>query len=153
MGAWERQLAMWDRDWKGQSFNGRCLREELLAHPADEAASDRTAEGYTVWGVALHVHRYKELLLAHLERRAPLWPEGEEDFPPVPEGGLSEPRWLETIDAMDQTHEALLTRAMGLTEEFLATEFPPWQITWGEAFAWATGHDGYHTAQIRSMRR
>ncbi len=153
MNAWIRQLDMWDRDWKGKSFNGRNLREELLAHSARDAASDRNHEEYTVWGVALHVHRYKELLLAHLENREPRWPDGEEDFPPVPSGGLTEPQWLETVGLMDETHEALVAKARTLDETFLETTFPPWEITWGEVFAWAVGHDGYHTAQIRNMHR
>lgn len=152
MDHWQRQLDMWDREWQGKSFNGRSLRDELLAHPAAEVASDRTVEEYTVWGVALHVHRYKELFLSLLEGRDPVWPEGEEDFPPVPEN-LTEPRWLETIETMSTTHDALLAKARTLDEAFLETVFPPWEITWGEAFAWAVGHDGYHTAQIRNMRR
>jgi len=153
MNAWTRSLDMWDRDWKGKSFNGPNLREELLAHPAQEAASDRNAEEYTVWGVALHVHKYKEMMLALLEGREPVWPEGDEDFPPVPEGGLTEPKWLEVIGLMDETHDALVAHARGLDEPFLETVFPPWEISWGETFAWAVGHDGYHTAQIRNMKR
>lgn len=153
MNAWTRQLDMWDRDWKGQSYNGRNLRDELLAHPARDAASDRNHEEYTVWGVALHVHKFKELMLATLENRDPVWPEGDEDFPPLPAKGLTEPDWLEVIGRMDDTHEALVTRARTLDEAFLDTIFPPWEMPWGEMFAWAMGHDGYHTAQIRNMKR
>lgn len=153
MGAWTRQLDMWDRDWKGQSFNGRCLKEELSAHSAAEAISDRNLEEYTVWGVALHVHKYKELMLSLLEGREPNYPAGDDDFPPVPQGGLSEKEWIGMIHAFDEVHGALVTRARGLDGAFLETVFPPWGITWGEAFAWATGHDGYHTAQIRNMKR
>lgn len=153
MKSWNRLLDQWDREWAGPSFNGRSLREELLAHPAREAISDRNHEEYTVWGVALHVHRYKELLLAHLENRDLHWIEGDDDFPSVPEGGLTEPRWLETIGHMDQTHHTLVTRARELDEAFLETIFPPWEISWGVVFSWAVGHDGYHTAQIRNMPR
>ena len=32
-------------------------------------------------------------------------------------------------------------KARLLDEAFLDTEFAPWQMPWGEAFAWATGHD------------
>ena len=153
MDAWTRLLDFWDRDWKGQSFDGRNLKDELLAHPARLAASDRTVEQYTVWGVALHVHKFKELLLASLENREPSWPEGDEDFPPVPADGLTEPKWLETIGLMDETHEALLDKARTLDEAFLETTFTPWEISWGEVFTWASGHDGYHVAQIRNMKR
>jgi hypothetical protein len=153
MGVWERQLDMWDRDWRGQSYNGRSLRDELLAHPAAAASTDRNHEEYTVWGVALHVYKFKETMLAHLEGREPEFPYGDEDFPPVPDGGLTEPVWLEAIGRMDETHEALVTRARGLDETFLETVYPEWEISWGETFAWAVGHDGYHTAQIRNMKR
>ena len=153
MSAWTRLLDSWDRNWKGKSFDGRNLKEELLAHPARDAVSDRNLEEYTVWGVALHVHRYKEWILSELEGRAPSWPEGDDDFPPIPEEGLTEPHWLETIDQMDQTHEALLAKARALDEAFLETIFTPWEITWGEVLTWAAGHDGYHTAQIRNMKR
>lgn len=153
MNSWTRLLDMWDRDWHGKSFNGRSLRDELLAHSAEDAVSDRNFEGYTVWGVAFHVHKYKEQMLAILENREPRWPAGDDDFPPVPQGGLTEPRWLEVIDLMDKTHGALVTRARQLDETFLETLFIPWEITWGETFTWAFGHDGYHTAQIRNMKR
>lgn len=153
MSVWQRLMDGWDRDWKGQSFNGRCLMEELSAHSAQEASTDRTVEGYTVWSVALHVHRYKELMLAQLEGRAPVWPEGDDDFPALPEGGLDEKRWIATIHHLDATHQELVARARTLDEAFLETVFEPWQITWAETFVWAAGHDGYHTAQIRNMKR
>ncbi len=153
MGVWDRQLDMWDSEWKGRSFNGRSLQEELLAHPAAEVVSDRNLEEYTIWGVALHVHKFKEMMLAELESRKPVWPEGDDDFPPIPETPLTEPHWLETIHHMDETHEALVAKARTLDEAFLETTFAPWEITWGELFAWAVGHDGYHTAQIRNMKR
>jgi len=153
MGVWQDQLDQWDREWQGPSFNGRSLREELLAHPAAAAATDRNLEEYTVWGVALHVHRYKETMLAHLEGREPRLPYGDEDFPPVPAGGLTEPLWLEAIGLMDETHQALVDRARTLDEAFLASVYPPWEITWGQTFAWAAGHDSYHVAQIRNMKR
>jgi hypothetical protein len=153
MNSWIRLLDYWDRDWKGQALDGRSLREELLAHPAREAISDRTYEGYTVWGVALHVHRYKEILLSTLEKREAEFPEGDEDFPAVPEAGLTEPKWLEAIGLMDETHEALIGHARTLDEPFLETLFEPWQMSWGTAFTWAAGHDRYHVAQIRNMKR
>jgi len=153
MNAWHRLLDYWDRDWRGPALDGRSLREELLAHPAREAASDRTFEGYTVWGVAQHVHRYKEILLAALEKRDPVFPEGDEDFPAVPEGGLTEPKWLEAIGQFDDTHEALLAHARTLDEAFLESEFEAWQMSWGTMFTWAAGHDRYHVAQIRNMKR
>lgn len=153
MGVWERQLDMWTREWSGPGFNGRCLMEELRAHSADQASSDRNLEEYTVWAVALHVHKYKEMMLAELEGRAADYPAGDDDFPPVPDEGLTEKRWAEVIAVMAQTHEALVSKALPLDESFLETEFPPWKITWGEAFAWAVGHDSYHTAQIRNMKR
>ena len=153
MGAWIRMLDMWDRDWHGRSFNGRCLFEELAAHTAFDAVLDRNFEEYTVWGVALHVHKYKEMMLANLEGREPALPEGEDEFPPLPNGGITEERWIGLLHAMDATHNALVTRARALDEAFLDTSFAPWEITWGETFAWAAGHDGYHTAQIRNMKR
>ena len=54
---------------------------------------------------------------------------------------------------MDETHEALLDKARTLDEAFLETTFTPWEISWGEVFTWASGHDGYHVAQIRNMKR
>ena len=152
MGAWDRVLDFWDREWSGGSYNGRCLREELLARPARDVTSDRNHEEYTVWGVALHVHKYKEMFLAHLENREPSYPYGDDDFPPVP-GGVTEPQWLEVIGTMDETHRKLLDRCRTFDEAFLASQFPVWEMPWGDALTWASGHDGYHTAQIRNMAR
>lgn len=152
MNSWNRLLDFWDKDWKGDSWNGRNLRDELAAHSAAQAADTRSLGGYTVWGIALHVLRIKEMLLAELEGRAPVWPEGEERFPAVPTQGLTEDRWVEVQDILAKTHDALVAKARTLDEAFLESEFRPWEVSWGNAFTWASSHDVYHTAQIRNMK-
>jgi hypothetical protein len=92
MTGWLRLIDYWDREWKGKSFNGLCEREELRARSAAQAADAHTVEGYTVWGVALHLHRYKEIFLARLEGRDPRFPAGDEDFPALPADGLTDGR-------------------------------------------------------------
>jgi len=149
---WVRLIDYWDREGKGESFNGRCLKDELASRSAAQASSADTVEGYSVWGVALHVHRYKEIFLARLEARAPRFPAGDEDFPPVPVA-LTEEDWHEVQAAMALTHDALSTRARTLGEPFLDTSFDGGAMTWAEGLISVFTHDFYHVAQIRSMAR
>jgi len=153
MDGWLRLINYWDREWKGESFNGRCLRDELASYTAAQAADDHTVEHYTVWGVGLHVHRYKEIFLARLEGREPVFPAGDEDFPTLPEGGLTEAAWSAAQKAMAATHDALSARARTLKEAFLDTPFDGGAMTWAEGLISVFTHDFYHVAQIRNMRR
>ena len=126
----------------------------LLEHlESVEVVSDRNLEEYTVWGVALHLHRYKEIFLARLEGRDPQFPAGDEDFPAVPAEGLTEGRWLAVLTTMDATHDALSARARTLDEPFLDTSFDGGDMTWAEGLISVFTHDFYHVAQIRSMGR
>ncbi len=152
MNSWDRVLDFWDKDWKGDSWNGRNLRDELAAHSAAQASDSGSLEGYTVWGIALHVLRIKEMLLAELDGRTPVWPEGEERFPAVPQGGLTENRWAEIQALLAKTHDALLAKVRTLDEVFLETKFQPWDVSWGNALTWASSHDVYHVTQIRNMK-
>ena len=152
MDSWLRLIDYWDREWEGESFNGRCLRDELAAHTAAQAADTHTVEGFTVWGVGLHVHRYKEIFLARLEEREPVFPGGDFDFPPVPQE-LTDLRWEAAILQMEKTHNALSARAKGLKEAFLDGSFDGGEMTWAEGLISVFTHDFYHVAQIRSMKR
>ena len=152
MTGWLRLIDYWDREWKGESFNGRCLRDELAAHTAAQACYDRNVEGYSVWGVGLHVHRYKEIFLAKLEGREPVFPAGDFDFPAVT-AGLTDATWLEVISQMERTHDALSARARTLEEPFLDTSFDGGEMTWAEGLISVFTHDFYHVAQIRNMKR
>jgi len=153
MNPWIRLIDYWDREWKGESFNGRCLREELAAHTAPQASDTHTVEGYTVWGVGLHVHRYKEIFLARLEGREPVFPAGDLDFPPVPAEGLTQARWQDVQAAMAATHDALSARARTLEEPFLDASFDGGEMPWAEGLISVFTHDFYHGAQIRNMKR
>ncbi len=152
MDAWSRLINYWDREWKGDSFNGRCLRDELAAQTANQVVDADTLEGFTVWGVALHVHRYKEIFLARLEGRAPGFPEGDQDFPPVPKDRVTEARWQAALARMEATHDALSARARTLDERFLDRSFDGGEMTWAEGLISVFTHDFYHVAQIRNMR-
>lgn len=153
MNTWLRLIDYWDREWKGGSFNGRCLRDELASHSADQAIDTQTVEGFTVWGVGLHVHRYKEIFLARLEGRGPVFPAGDSDFPSIPEAGLDEARWRATLAQMEATHDALSARARTLEEHVLDGSFDGGEMTWAEGLISVFTHDFYHVAQIRSMKR
>ena len=153
MTGWLRLIDYWDREWKGESFNGRCVGDELASSTAEEAVSSRTVEGYTVWGVGLHLHRYKEIFLAKLEGREPAYPEGDFDFPPAPEGGVTEHRWRSVLSQMGRTHDALSARTRLLEESFLDRSFDGGAMTWAEGLISVFTHDFYHVAQIRNMKR
>jgi hypothetical protein len=139
-----------EREYHGMSFNAPPLRKMLDKLTLDEVTSTDTYEGYSVWGIVLHVLYWKYQLAAWLNAPdMPDYPYQKDNWPALPEV-LSQEAWEKTLGLMDAYHNtyisALRTLPSGKLDEKM--EF---NCTWADTIAWMSTHDTYHIAQIRNM--
>ena len=139
-------------EFDGPSLMGSAFLPCLASIPFEEVAREDTYEGYTVWGVALHVlyHKYAAAKLAGGEVPASAYPYEEADWPSLP----AERTW--------QAWERLLAELGGMQAAWLAAlgdfpmnrwdeAIPAWGCTVGQVLDCIVLHDLYHVAQIRNM--
>jgi hypothetical protein len=138
-----------DAEFRGKSLNGPSLIETLRSLSAAEATSTDTYEGYTAWGVALHVLWFKHLVGRALDADLPPYPHEESGWPALPED-LGEESYKSMIAELEASHDALMKAVRGAPER-LADPMPRWNMPIGQAFAWVVAHDTNHNTQIRNM--
>ena len=139
-----------EKEYNGNSFNGPNLVRTLKALSFDQVTSTDNFEGYSVWGIVLHLMKWKHFLANVLGAdNLGTFPYKGENFPELPEI-LSESAWEQTLTEMDTIHEAYMT-ALSAFDPVKLEEKMEWGCSFGEAIAWMTTHDTYHTAQIRNM--
>ena len=137
-------------EYNGGSFNGPNLVKTLRNLSLDQVTNTNTYEGYTVWGIVLHLMKWKHELaiLLGADNLTPFPYEGD-NFPNLPQK-LNAAAWEATLAEMDTIHEAYI-QALSTVDPAKLDETMPWGCSYGEAIAWMTTHDTYHTAQIRNM--
>lgn len=148
----ELSLFIWltEAEYNGASFNGPNLRKTLQALTLAQAASPDTLEGYTVWGVVLHLAYWKRQAARELGAAAlPPFPYEEADFPALP-ATQDEAAWQQALATLDAAHGAYIAALSAFPVEKLEDKMP-WGFTYGQAVAWMATHDTYHTAMIRNM--
>lgn len=139
----------------GTSFNGPSLMKTLRGLTAAQAASEATYEGYSAWGVALHLmywkHELTEALNAAMGEPFPPanFPYEGKDFPLLPKV-LTEDAWTEARAELAAQHTFYMV-ALRSFPVMRLDEKMAWGCTFGEAIAWMATHDTYHTAMIRNM--
>jgi len=139
-----------EREYHGMSFNAPPLRKMLDKLTLDEVTSTGTYEGYSVWGIILHLLYWKYQLTAWLGVSGlPDYPYQKTNWPVLPET-LSQEAWEETLALMDEFHNAYVAALRALPVGKL-DEKMEFNCAWADAIAWMTTHDTYHIAQIRNM--
>lgn len=140
-----------EKEYHGGSFNGPSLRTMLDGLTLDEVTSTDTYEGYSVWGIVLHLLNWKQQWAEWLDAPGlPDYPFPKENWPVLPENPTQE-AWEETLALMDSVHAAYVAALRDLPPGKLEEKIEVWDFSWAEAIAWMTTHDTYHIAQIRSM--
>ena len=139
-----------ETEFAGRSFNGPSLIETLRSLSVEEALSTDTYEGYSAWGVALHVLYFKYKIGKELGARLPEYVYQENGWPKLPDrtDGKS---YAAMIDELQAFHNAVMDAYRDATDEMLAAEMPGWKVPLGNAFAWLVSHDTNHNTQIRNM--
>ncbi len=139
-----------EREYRGMSFNAPPLRKMLDKLTLDEVTSTDTYEGYSVWGIVLHVLFWKYQLAAWLEAPGlPDFPYQKANWPALPEI-RSQEAWEKTLAMLDECHNAYVAALRALPAGKL-NEKMQFNCSWADAVAWMTTHDTYHIAQIRNM--
>ena len=146
-------LAYSDTEFNGSSFNGNSLIATLKKLSPEAAASKATLEGYSAWGVAIHVAWCKHYVAVAIA--------GEEAigaFPlPAGETTFGQPEnadaaaWEATLAYLEDIHARLGALLRSMDDATAERSIPSWGIDIGQAIAWYLTHDAYHVAQIRSM--
>lgn len=136
------------------SFNSASLISVLEKLSPEAAASTDTYEGYSAWGVGLHVAYYKFFVISALagEPVTGTYPfaigsYGFGELPACPDARS----WKEVTDYLRRIHGIQMQVLRSAGPVRLADIFPAWKIAFGRAAAWLVSHDSYHTAQILSM--
>jgi uncharacterized damage-inducible protein DinB len=131
------------------SLNGPALIESLRSLSSADASSNATYEGYTAWGVALHVLYFKYLVAKRLGA-AIVYEHEKTDFPALPED-RDEAAWNNVIDEIESAQKSFIEVLANATEADLNSTFEEWKMPIGAAVAWLISHDISHNAQIRNM--
>ena len=109
-----------------------------------------TLEGYTVWGITLHVASWKWLLADILGGNPRPWPYQREDWPKLDEVP-TKAVWQKIIDDLIAAHHDYMKALEGLSDEKLDEEHKEWKIPHWQFITWMSSHDVFHGAQIRNM--
>jgi hypothetical protein len=145
-----------ETEFDGDCLNGKSFMATLEALSAEQAASNATFEGYTVWSIALHVAWCEWVVAkaflsgAELEALGPYpYPEGVGGFfdPPA----IDEAAWQSTRACLRRIHRFAMDAIAAHGRERFDEVLPEWKMPKGEAAVWLCGHATYHAAQIRSM--
>ena len=140
-----------DAVFDGYSFNGPPLMKTLESFDAAKAAMNDTFEGYTAWGIALHVMYWKYEFAKMIGDEMPEpFPYHAGNWPALPADG-SAVAWQETLARLRKVNAVLRERIAALDTAKLDEIIPDWKVTVERGLMWVIGHDTYHTAQIRSM--
>lgn len=139
-----------DSEFGGGSFNGPSLIETLRSISAEEALSTDTYEGYTAWGVALHVLYFKYLVGKQLGAELPEYHYDEKGWPAIGDD-RSQSAYESMIEELEAFHNPTVTAFKTASDEQLSAEMPGWERPLGIAFAWIVSHDTNHNTQIRNM--
>ncbi|MDF1515525.1 MAG: DinB family protein [Anaerolineae bacterium] len=143
-------LTIINNEYNGNSFNGPNLVKTIQQLTLEQVVSTDNFEGYSVWGIVLHLMKWKyELAKALGNTDLEPFPYDGDNFPLLPDVRTPE-AWDNTLRHMDRLHAAFVD-ALAVFDPTKLDEAMVWGCTYGEAIAWMTTHDAYHTAQIRNM--
>jgi len=147
-----RDYLVWlgETEFAGGSYNGPALMETLRSLPLEEALSTDTYEGYSAWGVALHVIYLKYAVGKELGANMPEYNYEENGWPALPENP-DKAAWDKLLADLEAIHNAGMAAFKSAPIEKLEEPMPGWKTSKGNAFAWVVSHDTNHNTQIRNM--
>lgn len=144
-------IEMMNAEFDGDCFNGPPLMQTLQALTLEQALDTETYEGYSAWGIVLHLAYWKDAIARGLggAELAP-FPYEASNWPALPEEATAE-GWRELLEVLAVTHRELVAAIASYTDEALEARDPEWNVRYGKVISWIATHDTYHTAQIRNM--
>jgi len=139
-------------EWDGKSLMGTPFLPYVKNLPLDAVRSTSSYEGYSVWGIALHVLYHKWAMLAVMggAPRPELYPFEQADWPALP-AKQDEKAWKELLALLEQVHAAYLETLSAMPAAKLDETIAAWQCSVADALETMSHHDLYHVVQIRNM--
>ncbi|MEI6388403.1 MAG: DinB family protein [Spirochaetota bacterium] len=148
----ETLLRMTKTEWDGKSLMGKPLLPTLRDLPLDTVRNVATYEGYSAWGIALHVLYHKWAMLAVMggAPRPELYPYEQADWPKPP-ATQDEASWKELLALLEKVHAAYVATLAAMSPAKLGDEIAAWKCSVCDALETMSHHDLYHVVQIRNM--
>jgi hypothetical protein len=139
-------------EFDGPSLMGKPFLPYVRSLPFEVVRSNDTYEGYSVWGISLHVlfHKWAMLPIMGGAARPELYPYEQADWPKTP-ARQDAAAWSELLSNLERTQVAFLEALESMKPERLGEEIPAWSCSVRQALECMACHDLYHVAQIRNM--
>jgi uncharacterized damage-inducible protein DinB len=145
-------VSLADDEFDGECFNGLSFMKTLEKLGPEAAARTDTYEGYSAWGVALHVAYYKYFIAKSLGVAGMVsYPFDEGTYGFGAPSAVSAEAWKAVRDYLRTAHKKVWDAARKLSPARLDETMPELKIPYARALAWLATHDTFHVAQIRSM--
>lgn len=145
-------VSMTKTEWDGRSLMGKPFLPFVKGLPLEVVKSVDTYEGYSVWGIALHVlyHKWAMLPVMGGAQRPELFPYEQADWPKPP-AVQDAAAWKELLALLEKVHGAYVESLAAMPASKLEERIAAWDCTVAEALESMSHHDIYHVVQIRNM--
>jgi hypothetical protein len=148
----ETLISVTKTEFDGRSLMGKPFLPYVKSLPLEVVRSNESYEGYSVWGITLHVlyHKWATIPIMGGEAQSELYPYEQADWPKTP-ARQDAPAWAELLARLEQTQAAYLDALASMKSERMAEEIPAWKCSLRQALECMAVHDLYHVVQIRNM--
>lgn len=137
-------------EFDGPSLMGMSFLPCIEAIPFEELTSAATYEGYTAWGVTLHVLYHKWAAITLAGGKAPVYRYEEADWPSIP-SKPDKTAWVALLADLRTMQKAWLAALGAFPMSRWDESIPAWGCTIGQVLDCIALHDLYHAAMIRNM--
>jgi hypothetical protein len=139
-------------EFDGPSLMGKPFLPYVKGLPLEVVRSNESYEGYSVWGITLHVlfHKWATLPIMGGTARPELYPYEQADWPKTP-AKQDAAAWAELLADLEKTQGAYLETLKAMKAEKLDEDIAAWKCTVRQALECMAVHDLYHVVQIRNM--
>jgi len=147
----ERITDQLERAFRGEAWHGPSVRQ-ILSGVNCSAANTLPMKGvHTIWEIVLHMIVWMRLTVHALDGDSmPADPLPDQDWPEVEEA--EEDEWAETMDDLVETHNLLIDRVSGLTDDDLMKIVPGRDFSWYILIHGIVQHNLYHAGQIAIIK-
>jgi len=137
-------------EFDGPSLMGKAFLPCIKDIPFEDLTSDATYEGYTAWGVALHLLYHKWAAIKLAGSKAPAYKYEEADWPKLP-AKPDKAAWLTLVEDLKAMQKAWLAALGEFPMSRWDESISAWGCTVGQVMDCIALHDLYHSAMIRNM--
>ena len=152
-----RLIDQFKRAHDGDPWHGSPVKAILEGVTAEQAAMRPPNGAHSIWELVLHMTGWRN----EVAQRATGKPAGEPAAGDYPEAGDSTPaRWKAALDALDASHERLVTVVRDMPDEHLLTPTNDPRsrplatgVSYYELLHGIVQHDAYHAGQIAILKK